>query len=411
MSQRTAPTDARPTRHLAMVSIAHHGHVNPSLGIMRELVARGHRVSYAIPDEGDFVARVSATGAEPRIWKSTLPAAGDDPGAWGETRLDVAELFLQDAMQALPQLAELYREDVPDLVLSDFSGWAAQLLAHRWGVPYIQLSPQLVPWEGYEEEVGARLAQELKSTARGRDHYARWDSWLAANGLAGTDPDTFMSRPPRSLVLITPALQPYAERVDTRRYSFVGACQGDRTGQGTWQRPEAARGKRIALVSLGSNFTKQPGFYRACAAAFAALPGWHLVLQVGRQVTEQELGPLPDNVEVHSWVPQLDVLRQADLFITHAGAGGAQEGLVTGTPMLCVPQAADQFDNAEQLVQLGVAERLDTADATPLALRSAVLRLADDPAVAARCAAERERTVAGDGSRLAADLVEAELPG
>ncbi|SFS90735.1 glycosyltransferase, MGT family [Saccharopolyspora flava] len=394
-----------------MVSIAHHGHVNPSLGAVRELAARGHRVSYAIPDEGDFVAKVRATGAEPRVWTSTLPAAGDPPEAWGSSRIELAELFLTDAIQALPQLDALFRDDVPDLVLSDISGWAARVLAHRWDVPYVQFCPNLVPWEGYQDEIGAQLVQEMKASPEGRAHYARWDSWLAENGLAGTDPDEFSSHPPRTLVLIPQALQPFADRVDTRRYSFVGACQDDRADQGTWQRPAGAEGKRIALVSLGSNFTKQPGFYRACAAAFGALPDWHLVLQVGRQVTERELGPVPDNVEVHSWVPQLDVLRQADLFITHAGAGGAQEGLATGTPMLCVPQAADQFDNANLLVGLGVAERLDTAEATAEALRAAVARLADDPEVAARCAAEQQRTGTADGSRLAADLVEAELPG
>ncbi|MER7234541.1 macrolide family glycosyltransferase [Streptomyces olivaceus] len=396
--------------HVAMVSIAHHGHVNPSLGIVRELVARGHRVSYAIPDEGDFVGRVRATGAEPRVWRSTLPAAGDDQSRWGETRLDVAELFLRDAVQALPQLAELYRDDVPDLVLSDFSGWAARVLAHRWSVGYVQLSPQLVPWEGYEEEVGARLAQELRSCARGRAHYARWRSWLAANDLAGVDPDTFMSRPPRSLVLIHPALQPHADRVDTRRYSFVGPCQGERAEHDVWTRPAEAAGRRVALVSLGSNFTKQPRFYRTCAEAFGTLPDWYLLLQVGSQVSAGELGPLPDNVEVRPWVPQPGVLRQADVFVTHAGAGGAQEGLATGTPMLCVPQAGDQFDNAAMLVRLGVAERVDSADVAVEALRAAVLRLADDPAVAARCAAQRE-LAPGDGSRRAADLVEGELPG
>lgn len=391
-----------------MVSIAHHGHVNPSLGIVRELVARGHRVSYAIPDEGDFVTRVRATGAEPRVWKSTLPAAGSGQERWGETRLDVAELFLRDAVQALPQLEGLYQEDVPDLVLSDFSGWAARVLAHRWSVRYVQLSPQLVPWEGYEEEVGVRLAREMKSSGRGRAHYARWRSWLDANGLEGVDPDAFMTRPPRSLVLIHPALQPHADRVDTRRYSFVGPCQGERAGRDSWTRPAEAEGRRVALVSLGSNFTKQPGFYRVCADAFAAMPDWYLLLQVGRQVAAAELGPLPDNVEVRPWVPQPGVLRQADVFVTHAGAGGAQEGLATGTPMLCVPQAGDQFDNTAMLVRLGVAERLDIADATGGALRTAVLRLADDPAVAARCAAQQKRA-AGDGSRRAADLVEAEL--
>jgi macrolide glycosyltransferase len=35
--------------HIAMFSIAAHGHVNPSLEVIRELVARGHRVTYAVP--------------------------------------------------------------------------------------------------------------------------------------------------------------------------------------------------------------------------------------------------------------------------------------------------------------------------------------------------------------------------
>ena len=33
--------------HIAMFSLAAHGHVNPSLEVIRELVARGHRVTYA----------------------------------------------------------------------------------------------------------------------------------------------------------------------------------------------------------------------------------------------------------------------------------------------------------------------------------------------------------------------------
>ena len=83
-------------------------------------------------------------------------------------------------------------------------------------------------------------------------------------------------------------------------------------------------------MSLGSAFTKQPGFYRQCVEAFAGLPGWHLVLQIGRRVDPAELGAVPANVEVRSWVPQLAILRQADLFVTHAGAGGSQEGLAPG---------------------------------------------------------------------------------
>lgn len=64
-----------------MFSIAAHGHVNPSLEVIRELVARGHRVTYAIPPV--FAEKVAATGAEVKPWHSTLPAPDDDPSAWG----------------------------------------------------------------------------------------------------------------------------------------------------------------------------------------------------------------------------------------------------------------------------------------------------------------------------------------
>ena len=94
------------------------------------------------------------------------------------------------------------------------------------------------------------------------------------------------------------------------------------------------------------------------------MDGWHVVLQIGKQVQISDLGPLPDNVEIHRWVPQFAILQQADAFVTHAGMGGSSEGLVTGTPMIAVPQAVDQFGNADSLVDAGVAVRVDSATVT-----------------------------------------------
>ncbi|OOQ46945.1 glycosyl transferase [Streptomyces antibioticus] len=395
----------RRRAHIAMFSIAAHGHVNPSLEVIRELVARGHRVTYAVPPL--FAEKVAATGAEVKPWNSTLPSPDDDPSAWGTTLLDNVEPFLADAMQALPQLTAAYEGDEPDLVLHDITAYPARVLAHRWGVPAVSLSPNLVAWEGYEEEVAEPMWAEPKQTPRGQAYYARFRTWLEENGLT-LDPDAFMGRPDRSLVLIPKALQPFADRVDERVYSFVGACQGDRTGEGEWTRPAGA--EKVVLVSLGSAFTKRPDFYRECVRAFAGLPGWHLVLQIGKHVDPADLGALPGNVEVHSWVPQLAILRQADLFVTHAGAGGSQEGLATATPMIAVPQAADQFGNADMLAGLGVARRLDTADATAEALREAALALVDDPETARRLNAIATETAREGGTRRAADLIEAELP-
>lgn len=391
-----------------MFSIAAHGHVNPSLEVIRELVARGHRVTYAIPPV--FAEKVAATGALPVRYTSTLPGPDADPEAWGSTLLDNVEPFLNDAIQALPQLIEAYEHGghgVPDLVLHDIASYPARVLAHRWGVPAISLSPNLVAWDGYEEEVMEPLWAEPRKTERGRAYYARFASWLAQNGIT-QHPDPFAGRPARSVVLIPKALQPHADRVDERVHTFVGACQGDRSAEGGWQRPAGA--EKVALVSLGSAFTKQPAFYRECVAAFGDLPGWHLVLQIGRHVDPGDLGVVPANVEVRSWVPQLAILRQADLFVTHAGAGGSQEGLATATPMIAVPQAVDQFGNADVLQGLGVARRLDTEQADAATLRATALALVDDPEVARRLKRIQSDMAQEGGTPRAADLIEAELP-
>ncbi|QOV43651.1 macrolide-inactivating glycosyltransferase [Streptomyces chromofuscus] len=390
--------------HIAMFSIAAHGHVNPSLEVIRELVARGHRVTYAIPPA--FADKVAETGAEVKLWNSTLPSPDDDPEAWGTTLLDNVEPFLNDAIQALPQLIAAYEGDEPDLVLHDISSYPARVLAHRWGVPAVSLSPNLVAWDGYEEEVAEPMWQEPRKTERGRAYYARFQAWLEENGIH-QHPDPFAGRPARSLVLIPRALQPNADRVDETVHTFVGACQGDRAAEGDWQRPADA--EKVVLVSLGSAFTKQPGFYRQCVEAFAGLPGWHLVLQIGKHVDPAELGRVPDTVEVRSWVPQLAVLKQADLFVTHAGAGGSQEGLATATPMIAVPQAADQFGNADMLQGLGVARHVPAEEATAGTLREAALALVDDPEVGRRLAELRAEMAKEGGTRRAADLIEAEL--
>ncbi|MFC9954288.1 macrolide-inactivating glycosyltransferase, partial [Streptomyces prasinus] len=370
--------------HIAMFSIAAHGHVNPSLEVIRELVARGHRVTYAIPPA--LADKAAATGAEVKPWNSVLPGPDDDPAAWGTTLLDNVEPFLDDAVQALPQLAKAYEGDTPDLVLHDITSYPARVLGHRWGVPVVSLSPNLVAWEGYEEEVGEPMWEEPLRTERGRAYYARFHAWLEENGIT-MHPDPFVGRPARSLVLIPRVLQPNADRVDESVHTFVGACQGDRGAEGEWQRPAGAH--KVVLVSLGSAFTKRPGFYRECVKAFGDLPGWHLVLQIGKHVDPAELGDLPADVEVRSWVPQLAVLEQADLFVTHAGAGGSREGLATGTPMIAVPQAVDQFGNADMLQALGVARHLPAGEATAGALRAAALDLTGDPEVARRLAGIR----------------------
>ncbi|AVV44981.1 hypothetical protein C6376_29840 [Streptomyces sp. P3] len=118
------------------------------------------------------------------------------------------------------------------------------------------------------------------------------------------------------------------------------------------------------------------------------------------------LGEVPDSVEVRSRIPQPAVLRQADLFVTHAGAGGGREG--PATPVIAVPQAVGRSGRADILREHGVARRTGPADTKAGALREAALALVGDPAVARRLRAVQAETAAEGGTPRAADLVEAE---
>ncbi|MEU1812543.1 macrolide family glycosyltransferase [Micromonospora aurantiaca (nom. illeg.)] len=387
--------------HIAMVSIPFHGHVNPSLEIISTLVRRGHRVTYA--NDPAFAEVVRTTGAELKPYTSALPADG---GAGIDDPIAQLTLFLDDAVAMLPQLRASYADDRPDLFLYDIAGAPARLLGEQWGIPAVQLSSTFVAWDGYEQEM-APAVEAMRADPRGADYYRRFTAWLTAEGSSVTDSMAFQGRPVRSLVLPPEALQPNADRVDRSVYSFVGPVLGDRSEQGSWVRPE--RAEKVLLVSLGSAFTRQPEFYRRCVAAFGDLPGWHTVLQIGEHVEPAELGPVPDSVEVHRWVPQLAVLEQADAFVTHAGMGGSSEGLYCGTPMIAVPQAADQFANAEQLASLGVARVVDSATVTAAELRETLLALTADPTVVARSAELKRQARAAGGADRAADLIEAEL--
>jgi UDP:flavonoid glycosyltransferase YjiC (YdhE family) len=100
---------SRRRAHIAMVGVPIVSHVLPSLALIRELVARGHRVTYA---KDPFVAdRIESAGAELVPCTSTLPVAAND---WPADPIAAASLFLDDAVQALPQLRAAYDDDPAD---------------------------------------------------------------------------------------------------------------------------------------------------------------------------------------------------------------------------------------------------------------------------------------------------------
>ncbi|MFI1364485.1 macrolide family glycosyltransferase [Streptomyces griseochromogenes] len=386
--------------HIAMVGTPLVGHVLPSLEIIRELVARGHRVTYA---GADHVAElITPTGADLVRLASTLPVADRD---WPQDPIAAASLFLGEAMAVLPQLHAVYDDDPADLYLYDVGAYAGRALAEAQGRGLVQVSAAHVAWEGAQDEIGAAFA----GLPGGLGYRARFAAWLARCGAVTTNVEEFIGHPRRVLAMIPRVMQPHADRVDTEAVTFVGPCFGAGQERDGWMRPAGA--EKVLLVSLtGSAYPGPQETYHQCAAAFADLPGWHVVLQTGSGGDPAELEKrIPPNFEVRPWGTPSTILEQADAWVTHTGLDSSGEGLYAGVPMIAVPRGADQCLHADRLVELGVAHRIDTADVTAAALRTALMELIGDPQVAARSAWLWSEVRAEGGTRRAADLIEEQL--
>ncbi|AIG79116.1 Oleandomycin glycosyltransferase [Amycolatopsis japonica] len=387
-------------QHIAMIGSTAPSHIYPSLAIIRELVARGHRVSYAVGEP--LTGLVAPTGAEVVSHPSILPLG--DQSAWPEDPASQMRVFLDEGIQAMPVLTDFYDENRPDLVLYDIGGLPGPVLARRYGVPAVQLSPTYVAWEGYEEDMG-EIVTAIRTSPSGKDYFATFTRWLNENGIEA-DAWDWISHPEQVLALLPKAMQPNVERVPSS-VRFVGpALDPERLADRSWTPPSS--GRKVLLMSLGTAFTDQLDLFRACVDGFRD-SDWHVVISIG-QTDPAALGPLPEHIEVRSFVPQLAVLEAASAFITHAGMGGSTESLWYGVPTVAIPLATDGFGNAAKLAELGVGEQLPADEVTASTLRAAVERVAGSPSVAARLAEVRAETRGNGGIERAADAVESFLP-
>lgn len=402
-ARRSGDNPSVPTRrrlHILVVAASAPSHMYPHLAVVRELVDRGHRVSYAV--SGHLASLVDPTGADVVACTSTLPGA---PGA--PTRFDDDDpvagmrIFLDEAIHVLPQLCGTFATDRPDLVLYDIGGMAGPVAAELWGVPAAQLSPSEVAWDGYYEDMAAIL-DPLMGSPSGVDYRQTFEQWLASAGTTLTVEDV-TGVPRRCLVLIPQIMQRHADRVSDR-YRFVGPCLDPRREDpGDWTPPPGDG--PLALLALGTAYTDRADIYRAAIDGLDGA-GWRLTMAIGTTLSADELGPVPDWVQVRSSVPQPAVLARADAFISHAGMGSCSEALWFGVPIIALPQAVDQPANADRLEEIGVGRHLRQDQPEPAELGRAVLDVASAPAIRRRLDAVRAELREHAGSARAADTAE-----
>jgi UDP:flavonoid glycosyltransferase YjiC (YdhE family) len=106
------------------------------------------------------------------------------------------------------------------------------------------------------------------------------------------------------------------------------------------------------VFTLGSSaFWVAKDFYRDSIAAAQAL-GQRALLLIGHQ-RNLPPEPLPPGMAAFEYAPFGEVLPRALAVVHQGGVGTTGQGLRSGRPVLIVPHAHDQFDNAMRVVRQG----------------------------------------------------------
>lgn len=110
------------------------------------------------------------------------------------------------------------------------------------------------------------------------------------------------------------------------------------------------------VISLGTTYVnQQKEFYRKCFEAFGKKE-ITVHLNIGENICLSDFNDTPENFVFYKMLPQLSLLENAQLFITHGGANSTREALFYGVPMLIYALDGDQFDVAARMLEMGVAE-------------------------------------------------------
>jgi len=387
-----------------------HGHTNPTLPVVGELVRRGEDIVYFNTEE--FRTKIESTGATFRNYKSY----GTNPGTpfpFGAKEIGniftLAALVMQGTERLVPGLLDATRHEHPDYIIHDAVSVWGKLIARTLALPAVSsvstlalgfrsglfmLRPNLEIARMLPSDPGAPL-RYLRAARRLKVKYDR-----RACGIL----DVFLNKEDLNLVYTSRLFQPGAHSFPPT-YVFVGPSiatpPAGLSAEFPWGLLE---GRRVIYIAMGTIFCDVGGFYKTCFDAFRDWDGI-VVMSVGPNTDIAALGEAPHNCVVRSHVPQPALLEHTDLFVTHAGMNSASEALMSHVPMVAIPQGADQHTVAHQIRKLRAGVRLNKKGLTAPKLRRAAEKVLADDTYRARSREVGESLRAAGGYKRAADEV------
>lgn len=337
-----------------------HGHTNPTLGVVRELINRGHQVwyySYNVMRE-----KIEATGAifvscdeydmEQKLEPKDAARVGKD--------LAFSTKILVDTTLALDDNVCADMEQMkPDCIVADSMAVWGKAVALKLGIPFVSSTTTFAfnqhSAKIMKQSVGELLRMIFSMPKIGKDIKRLQDKGYPIKSVL----DIIQNDDNTHTVVYTSAqFQPCAETFSDK-YAFVGPSIRPAES-------EIVKTKdKLVYISMGTVNNDMLSLYNKCIEAFAKTD-YQVIMSVGDLVPMEKFGTLPENIAVYSSVDQIAVLEKADVFISHCGMNSVNESLYFSVPLVMLPQTTEQGGVAERVSQLGAGMKLEKKDATSI---------------------------------------------
>jgi len=334
-----------------------HGHTNPTLGVVRELISRGHQVFYY--SYNMMREKIEATGAtfvscdeydqEQRLDAKDAVRVGKDLAFSTQILVDTT-LALNDTV------CEHMRELNPDCIVADSMAVWGKAVALKLGIPFVS-STTTFAFNQYSAKIMKQSLRQMFGMIFSMTKINKSIKRLQEKGypvksvldIIQNDNNT------DTIVYTSPEFQPCSETFSDK-YVFVGPSI--RPIENIFEK----KSDKLIYISMGTVINDSTEFYKKCIEALANKK-YQVIMSVGNLINIEDLGAVPYNITISRFVDQIAVLSQADVFLTHCGMNSVNESLYYKVPLVMYPQTSEQDGVATRVEQLGAGIRLKYVNA------------------------------------------------
>lgn len=330
-----------------------HGHTNPTLGVVKELIKNGNEVYYYSYDI--MKEKIESTGAKFISCDKLDPQTKltkEDKEKISKDLVFSTNLIVDLTLGLDDTILEQMKELKPDVIVADSVAFWGKLIAKKLNIPFIS-STTTFAFNQYSARVmkqdGPGLFSLIKSIPKINKSLKR----LREKGYeVKSILDIIANSNDTSTIVYTSKLfQPFSETF-SENYDFVGPIIRNVTT--TMQKAEVP----TVYISLGTVINNNRAFYQNC---FEALKNEkvRVIMSVGEDIEIESLENIPNNFIVEKFVDQISVLQVTDVFITHCGMNSVSEALYFGIPLILFPQTTEQRGVANRVKELEAGEFLE----------------------------------------------------